>query len=103
MTSTHYSTSLSSQSGLLKELDVLENRPEEVYLVKIYREGNFVGWRSLKPWESYKEYVKATDEDIEVLKRGVKAQIDDLTKRCATYWKRFGGSKLKTWTYWADA
>ena len=89
-------------SGLLKDLDVLENRPEEVYLVKTYREGNFVGFRSCKPWESYKDYVKATDEDIEVLKKGVKAQIENLTKRCAAYWKRFGGSKLKTWTYWAD-
>ena len=26
-------------------------------------------------------------------------KIDYLTKRCAAYWKRYGGSKLHTWTY----
>lgn len=41
----------------------------------------------------------ASPEDIEVIKSGIQEQIDYLTKRCAAYWKRYGGSKLHTWTY----
>ena len=41
----------------------------------------------------------ASPEDIAVIKSGIEEQIAYLTKQCATYWKRFGGSKLKTWTY----
>lgn len=41
----------------------------------------------------------ASPEDIAVIKSGIQEQIDYLTKRCAAYWKRYGGSKLHTWTY----
>ena len=41
----------------------------------------------------------ASDEDLAVIKSGIQEQIDYLTKRCAAYWKRYGGSKLHTWTY----
>lgn len=88
---------------LKKELDILENRPETVYLVKNYRDGNFVAWRGGgNYWHREKDAIDATTEDVELIKESVKKKIENLTKRCATYWKRFGGSKLKTWTYWAD-
>lgn len=29
-------------------------------------------------------------------------QIENLEKRCKSYWKRYGGSKLKTWAYLVD-
>ena len=88
---------------LKKELDILENRPETVYLVKSYRIGNVVSWRGGgNYWNREKDAIDATAEDIEIIKESIKKKIENLTKRCATYWKRFGGSKLKTWTYWAD-
>lgn len=43
-----------------------------------------------------------TLEDLHILARGKQAQIADLEKRCKTYWKRFGASKLNTWTYLVD-
>ena len=41
----------------------------------------------------------ASEEELEIIKQGIQEQIDYLTKRCAAYWKRYGGSKLKTWTF----
>ncbi|MBR5887645.1 MAG: hypothetical protein IKZ07_05490 [Akkermansia sp.] len=41
-------------------------------------------------------------EDIPALVAAYRAQKDDITKRCKSYWKRYGGSKLNTWTYLRD-
>ncbi len=90
------------QDGSRKWLKEIEENPDDVYLGQKYDEGKMVFFRVLKPWDNKEGFVKATPEDVEKIKAGLKAQIDNLTKRCATYWKRFGGSKLKTWTYWAD-
>jgi hypothetical protein len=84
-------------------LDILEKRPETVYLRKTYDKGNFVDFVAGGNGYEYKEMVLATEQDLEIIKKGVQAQLENLKKRCAAYWKRFGGSKLKTWTYWADA
>lgn len=89
--------------GSQRWLKQIEENPDCVYLGQKYETGKMVFFRVLRPWDMEKGFVKATAEDVEKIKKGLKAQIDDLTKRCATYWKRFGGSKLKTWTYWADA
>jgi hypothetical protein len=83
--------------------DILEKRPETVYLRKTYDKGNFVDFVAGGNGYEYKEMVLATEQDLEIIKKGVQAQLENLKKRCAAYWKRFGGSKLKTWTYWADA
>lgn len=40
--------------------------------------------------------------DLRILARGKRAQIANLEKRCRAYWKRFGSSKLHTWTYLED-
>lgn len=83
-------------------LDILEKRPETVYLRKTYDKGSFVDFVAGGNGCEYKEMVLATEQDLEIIKKGVQAQLENLKKRCAAYWKRFGGSKLKTWTYWAD-
>lgn len=89
-------------SGYQRTLDLLEERPETVYLRKTYDEGNFVAFLAGADGDEYKDMVRATEQDLEVIKKGVQAQLENLKKRCAAYWKRFGGSKLKTWTFWAD-
>lgn len=45
---------------------------------------------------------KLTKRDIEILIAAYKVQLADIAKRCKTYWKRYGGSKLHTWTYLID-
>lgn len=37
-----------------------------------------------------------------VILAGLKMQLSDITKRCTAYWKRYGASKLNTWTYLRD-
>jgi len=45
---------------------------------------------------------KLTDKDKEELKKESENQKEMFKKRLETYWKKFGNSKLKTWTYLMD-
>lgn len=45
---------------------------------------------------------RMTVGDFRLLIAAYKAQLADIAKRCKTYWKRYGGSKLHTWTYLRD-
>lgn len=40
-----------------------------------------------------------TDDEKELVIKAIERQIENKTKRCATYWKKYGKSKLHTWTY----
>ena len=44
-----------------------------------------------------------TDEDKKIILKGLKYARDCFEKRLDAYLKRYGISKLHTWTYWADA
>lgn len=44
-----------------------------------------------------------TDEEKSVILKGLKFGRDMLEKRLNTYLKKYGVSKIHTWTYWADA
>jgi hypothetical protein len=46
---------------------------------------------------------KATDEEKTLILEGLKYGLSLFRKRLDTYLKRYGTSKLHTWTYWADA
>lgn len=46
---------------------------------------------------------QATKEDLfKILDLYMQFRADRI-KKCKAYWKRFGGSKLHTWTYWENA
>ena len=49
------------------------------------------------------EHVKMTEPDRKVILAGVKHERAKFEKRLNAYLKRYGTSKIKTWTYWADA
>jgi len=57
------------------------------------------GYQSVEE-EGYKE---CTDEEKQLLLRGLKFGRDMFEKRLDTYLKRYGVCKLHTWTYWAYA
>ena len=44
-----------------------------------------------------------SDEDMRRMRRGYMAVRADLRRRLNAYWKRFGASKIHTWTYWTEA
>lgn len=43
------------------------------------------------------------DEDMMRMRRGYMAVRTDFRRRVNAYWKRFGASKIHTWTYWTEA
>ena len=44
-----------------------------------------------------------SDEDMRRMRRGWMAVRTDFRRRVNAYWKRFGASKIHTWTYWTEA
>lgn len=55
------------------------------------------------PWRYPGDHVKMTETDRKVILAGVKHEREKFEKRLHAYLKRYGTSKIKTWTYWADA
>lgn len=43
------------------------------------------------------------DEDMRRLRRGFMEVRENFRRRLNAYWKRFGASKIRTWTYWTEA
>lgn len=48
-------------------------------------------------------YEKMCDEDRLAILEGLMREREKFEKRLQTYLKRYGTSKIRTWTYWADA
>ena len=48
-------------------------------------------------------YEKMCDEDRLAILEGLKREREKFDKRLQAYLKRYGTSKIRTWTYWADA
>ncbi len=44
-----------------------------------------------------------SNEDMRRMRRGYMAVRRDFRRRLNAYWKRFGASKIHTWTYWTEA
>lgn len=89
--------------------------PEPDYLLvlsKYYDRGNIWGynWVSEGRLEEFidrvafgREYVVCRNEnDIDLIKRAITAHKQTFVKRLERYVKRYGTSKLKSWTYWID-
>ena len=49
------------------------------------------------------DYKECTDEEKKLILKGLKYGRELFEKRLDSYLKRYGVSKLHTWTYWADA
>lgn len=49
------------------------------------------------------ETFKPTSEDVQNILDGTRFQYDQFKKRLETYLKKYGISKLDTWTYWENA
>ncbi|MBP5789255.1 MAG: hypothetical protein J6W29_03370 [Neisseriaceae bacterium] len=81
---------------LKRDLENLEKMYHPIYLNRLDGVENVVRYSG---YQNGANGWLARPDDIEVIKSGIQEQIDYLTKRCAAYWKRYGGSKLHTWTY----
>jgi hypothetical protein len=93
-----------------EDLEETFNFDGPVYIVEDYDGKNGCMLRSLRT-EEYKRRWNSlhgtsvgelSETDKENLKKELKAQKKAFMKRLETYWKRYGSSKLKTWTYLVD-
>lgn len=55
-----------------------------------------------EPYRYPKELVKMSDTDRKTILAAAKHERDKFEKRLHKYLKRYGTSKLRTWTYWLD-
>ena len=76
-----------------------QTEPLNLYEYHAYREWDVKN----EPWR-YKEgnYTKMSDADRKTIIAAMKHEREKFEKRLRTYLKRYGTSKLRTWTYWLD-
>ena len=71
--------------------------------------GDFVNWDCITandyypPIRGHRVIRIMTDDDMRRMRHGYMLVRADFIKRVRAYWKRFGASKIKTWTYWENA
>lgn len=58
-------------------------------------------WENLKPYEQ-DDFIPITDDERENIIREHEIALADFKKRLDSYLKRYGLSKVDTWTYWKD-
>ena len=88
-----------------KDIAGLEaGRHEDGYLPFICRYGVEVKllWRRCAYSEMPEGSREPSAEERAIILAGLRLQLADITKRCKAYWKRYGASKLHTWTYLRD-
>lgn len=68
---------------------------DEMHQMRVYR-SNEIGYDKTG-------YTLCTDEEIEQILAAYKYGREQMEKRLDAYLKRYGVSKIHTWTYWADA
>lgn len=100
-----------------RKIDLLRTKIEEenkhwekIYIFERYYRKEGEGKSLLKDWTNSNEedikfrfrdnnYRLADLDEIKAIFTAYIELKEYMTKRCKTYWKRFGGSKLHTWTY----
>lgn len=97
----------------------LEGRIKDAQVLTIYPECynsypqplNVYDWRWLSEWDLQERNPctintneeQMSDDDRKIILAGLKAERAKLEKRLDTYLKRYGVSKIRTWSYWRDA
>ena len=75
---------------------------EKIYFIKnYYRNDLAVKFVSQDYADTFPSeiFAEATKKDVEILIEAVKEEIEKFSKRLNTYLKKYGTSKLRTWTY----
>lgn len=76
-----------------------ESAPLNIHEVRIM---DWYAWDRV--WESDKQYYSALSmDDLRTIREAYREVLEKFEKRLDTYLKRYGTSKLNTWTYWRDA
>lgn len=89
-----------------------ENKENKLYIYKEYSRDSVNLWGftvlsfsefiNQKERKLYNEIQEASDEDIRIILAAEQEERKKFEKRLKTYLKRYGLSKVKTWSYWQD-
>lgn len=90
------------------KLDAIAKNPDKVYLFQAYcsTKGllNYtVDERGDVNDGRFDDLRKATSVEVEAIQEMLQMKLENMQKRCKTWWKRYGANGLHTWVYWADA
>lgn len=97
---------LEEMKGILQRLEGADKA--KLYLTRLYKGSNIFNFYFYTPVQLDEiqrrggEYIKATEEDITKIYTAQKEEFVKFEKRLKSYLKRYGTSKLNTWTYYAD-
>lgn len=71
-----------------------------VYTTPYY--GEFLQWRAKTP--GYRDLLSEefTREDLRNILEALRSERGKFAKRLEAYWKRYGDSKFRAWSFWAD-
>lgn len=91
-------------------LESIDDWRMETFIVPRYREDAHIytpRWAykyDLDDYPSrYADWIKLTDEGKEILRQAIIKEKEKFKKRVNTYLKRYGLTKVKSWTYWGMA
>ena len=94
------------------ESTLKENNENKLYIYKEYSRDSVNLWGftvlsfsefiNQKERKLYNEIQEASDEDIRTILEAEQEERAKFEKRLKTYLKRYGLSKVKTWSYWQD-
>ena len=68
-----------------------------------YTDGSAYFSNAANPGPSERVVRILTDDDMGRMRRAYMAVRADFRRRLNAYWKRFGASRIRTWTYWTEA
>lgn len=71
--------------------------------LNVWRYRNLTRWAVKENESICKDLTPCSKEDREIILNGLKQEREKFEKRLKTYLKRYGLSKVKTWSYWRDA
>lgn len=93
--------------SIKKEIEYLSTTSDKLYFRNHYTgQGNDIlkGLVSIKPWEEpAADMVEVSENNKNLLIEAYKMQLESQTKKVNTYLKRYGLSKVRSWSYWVDA
>lgn len=94
--------------GLEKKIKQIQEKKDDIIFVRHYQDRAicdvFVSYEYDRFYgHSTAEKYIPTDDDRKNIINALIYQRDQFKKRLETYLKKYGTSKIKTWTYWAEA
>ena len=95
-------------AGLKEKIEYYKDKKNVLYFRNHYisqKNDIMKGIEGFNPWEepTDSEFVQLTDKDRSLLVEAYEVELAKFTKRVDAYLKKYGTSKVKSWSYWQDA